>query len=111
MQPADLLTRFQAAAAAGKVDGSTAPGMSDLLATLGRTELDFSGGAAGLQGDSAWLTGTANFLARSWPLRLTGRDAGDPSHPEWSRFLMHLTPPVTNGTSTIANAFGELPQS
>ena len=97
MQPSDLLTRFQAAAAAGKIDANTAPGLGDLLTSLGRAELDFSGGVPGLDGDTAWLSGSATFLTRNWPFRLTGKDAGDSAHPEWSQFGLTLTPPGASG--------------
>lgn len=101
----DIYAAFQAAARDGRLAGDLPPGLGALLRSLNVGELTVTGGEPFLGPDSAWLTGTTAFLNTSWAMTLTGRDGGNPAHPERAALVLELSVSGQTASWTFGQAF------
>lgn len=101
-----ILAAFQAAVAAGRVDGSTMPLLGELVARLGVASLPLTDGRAAPAGDTATLAGSTRWRQSDWSLSIVGDSPGGVD-----RLALTMTA-LTAGTPwTFAQSFPDLPES
>lgn len=101
-----ILAAFQAAAAAGRVDGTTMPLLGELVETLGVASLPLTSGRAAPAGDTAVLTGGTSWRQTGWSLAIVGDSPGGVDH-----LVLTMSAPATGTAWTFTQSFPDLPES